>query len=304
MLQAWKSVDFQPWMRGRLAGIPVRQFAALLSMRDLFRRGAFTHVWLHARLQSGSVSAAPVAAQMQSSGFDRQMICNNVAGLRCLIDRLEWQPRASTWSEYDSESEPVRRDAAIKEEFVRRVCSSEQRATVWDLGCNLGRYSEIASAHADLVLAFDSDHLTVDRLYQRIRTSNIRNVIPLVMDLTDPSPSLGWKLTERPDLSARSTPDLILCLAVMHHLVIGGHLLLDDLIAWLASHKAEVVFEYIERDDPQTAILLRNRRDVFVDYDQQRFLQALRQHFVILKEQTLPSGTRTLYHLLPLTVAE
>ncbi len=299
MLQSWKNVDFQPWLRGRLEGISPADFSRLLCFRDFFRRGAMSHVWLHARLQSSRPVKPRIADSMKASGFSRDMILNNVKGLQRIVKGLSWKPVQSTWSDYDSTSEPVQRDAAAKERFIADVCQSAAWETVWDLGCNQGRYSRLAAKHAKTVLAIDSDHLTVDRLFQALHAEQNRTITPLVSNLSDPAPSLGWRLQERRSLEHRSKPDLVFCLALIHHLVIGSNLLLPDVIDWLASLKATVVLEYVDREDTQVKQLLANRSDVFSDYNRDAFRSLVNAAFVIAKEQPLSSGTRTLFLLKP-----
>lgn len=309
MLQCWKNVDFQPLLRGSLEGISPRDFASLLSWRDMLRRGAFSHIWLHAKLQGQRAAKPKLADSMKASGFSRDMILRNVRGLRRIVERLSWKTHNSTWSDYDATSIPVQRDAEVKEQFIEEVSrsgsdqpnagQSKTWKTVWDLGCNQGRYSRIAAAYAQTVLAIDSDHLTVDRLFRVLNAEGDRTITPLVCNLADPAPSLGWRLRERRSLEQRSKPDLVFCLALIHHLVIGSNLLLSDVIEWLASLKATVVLEYVDREDVQVQQLLANREDVFTDYT----LAALRAHvdrsFVVVKEQTLAAGTRILFWLQP-----
>lgn len=300
MLQAWKGVHFQPWLRGSLEGIAPEQFARVLSWFDLFRSGAITHVWLHARLQAVAETSVSTASSLQAHGFNKQMIQNNITGLTRLVNRLQWKAANSEWSDYDNVAGPVSRDGHDKEQFVEKVCVSGHWKTVWDLGCNQGRYSRIAAKHADVVVAMDADHLTIDRLYRSLRDENNRIIVPLVTDLTDPSPGLGWRGQERSPMSHRSRPDLVLCLALIHHLVIGRNLLLSDVISWLASLQATVVIEFVDRKDEQVQWLLRNRKDVFTDYNKEEFLRLIESHFVVQKQIVLPSGTRTLYQLTPL----
>jgi hypothetical protein len=298
MLQSWKGVHFQPCLRGSIEGITPQQFSRMLSLRDLFRSGAFSHVWMHARLQTLSSSQQGVARSMHDSGFSKSMISNNVAGLMKIVKGLEWSATSSTWSGYDETAEPVQRDAAAKEAFIEQICSTRHWNTVWDLGCNQGRYSRIAARHSDLVLAMDSDHLTVDRLFQRLQSEENRRIVPLVSDLADPAPSQGWRGTERRSLEHRSKPDLVLCLALIHHLVIGSNLLLGDVLDWLASLKATIVLEFVDRQDPQVQTLLANRQDVFCDYGRDAFQCLVTQNFRILREQPL-SAARTLFLLQP-----
>jgi hypothetical protein len=155
--------------------------------------------------------------------------------------------------------------------------------------------------HADAVLAIDSDHLSIDRLFQTLNAEGNRKITPMVCNLADPSPSLGWRLQERRALEQRSKPELVLCLALIHHLVIGSNLLLDDVIEWLASLKATVVLEYVDRGDAQVQQLLANRRDVFSDYNSVRFRELIDRSFTVIKEQSLADGTRALFWLQPKT---
>lgn len=299
MLQSWKGIDFQPWLRGSIEGISPEQFSSLLSFRDLFRRGAITHGWLHARLQAPRTNQTSVAKSMQDHGFSKVMIQNNILGLQRLVESLQWRPATSTWSDYDVSSEPVLRDASQKESFVAEVCATQHWKTIWDLGCNQGRYSRLAAAHADSVLAVDSDHLTVDRLYNALKNERFTSIVPMVGDLADPSPSLGWRGEERQSLVQRSQPDLVICLALIHHLVISRNLLLVDVVDWLASLKSAIIIEFVSKDDAQVQQLLRHREDVFTDYSLDVFRSAISRAFDVDREITLPSGSRRLFFLRP-----
>ena len=309
MLQSWKNVDFQPWLRGSLEGISPRDFSSLLSMRDLFRRGAVSHVWLHAKMQGQNAAKPKLADSIRSSGFSRDMIVSNIKGLQRIVERLTWKAEKSTWSDYDKSSTPVHRDAAIKEQFIADVCrsrttqsmnvASKTWKTVWDLGCNQGRYSRLAAQHSEAVLAIDSDHLTIDRLFRTLNAEGNRTITPIICNLADPSPSLGWRLQERRSLEQRSKPELVFCLALIHHLIIGSNLLLADVIDWLASLKATVVLEYIDRKDAQVQQLLANREDVFSDYSIEAFRAHVDRSFSVVKELTFANGMRSLFWLQP-----
>jgi hypothetical protein len=110
-------------------------------------------------------------------------------------------------------------------------------------------------------------------------------------------------LSERGSLESRSRPQLVLCLALIHHLVMGSGLLLEDVISWLASLQAPVVLEWVERTDPIIRNMLQQRRDVFTDYCDERLQAAVGRHFRTVTEQRLSGGSRTLLLLLPLSAA-
>ena len=112
-------------------------------------------------------------------------------------------------------------DRARKGAFVERAIGDRRRRLAWDIGCNTGIYSRMAADRADYVLALDADHLVVDRLYDSLKAEDLGSILPLVADVADPSPGLGWLGLERRPLADRGAPDLILCLALAHHVVIG-----------------------------------------------------------------------------------
>ncbi len=300
MLQSYRGIDFQPALRGRLDGIEPETMLRHLSLRDRVRRGVFSHVYLHARLQQRfGQSAGDTRSQLKSHGFGTELIRANIRALRCIVEGMSWRNKASRWSEYNSVCPHVQVDAAAKETFVRDVASARHWSLAWDLGCNTGRYARIVAEHADCVVAMDGDHRTIETLYLALQREQTGRILPLIVDLADPSPGRGWRGRERLDLVARGRPQLTLCLAVLHHLVIGRNLPLTDVIDWLAELGTEVVLEFVSRNDAQVQALLRNRPDQHADYTLERCRQLLSARFDVCRSEPLPSGTRTLLHARP-----
>ena len=175
------------------------------------------------------------------------------------------------------------------------------RSLVWDLGCNDGRYSRIASEGSAYTVALDADRGVVDRLYLALRHEGARTILPLVGDVADPSPGLGWRGQERLTLLERGRPDMILALALIHHLVIGRTIPLRELVGWLADIGSELVVEFPHRDDVMVKRLLtRKHEGAHPDYTRSDFEDVLRSRFEVMRSVELPSRTRTLYHASPL----
>lgn len=302
MLQAWKGVDFQPWLRGRLDGIPAEQFSRLLSLRDFFRRGAFSHVWLHGLLTARGPVQQPLRESLAAGGFSSEMILHNVRGLQRIIERLRFRSPRSAWTGYVSAEPHVLEDQPGKAEFVQMVCELLRPGLTWDIGCNRGVYSRIAAEYGE-VAALDADQPTIDEFFRQLKSESSAaagRILPLVHQVADPAPSQGWRGRERVCFDDRSQPRLILALAVVHHLVIGSGLRLDDFLDWLHERRAHVVLEWVDREDPLVQRLLMNRRDVFSDLGQDVFLQALSGRFRIVQRRQLSSAGRCLYWLEPI----
>jgi hypothetical protein len=158
LLQAYKGLPFQPWLRGSLEGITPHHCRSLMSLSDLFRRGVFTHVYLHERLERRRTETArDVKRQLRAAGFGKELIVANVRRLVKLVRRLEWKPAESAWSGYEPTTSYGEDDAARKEAFVRQAVGSRSWDLVWDLGCNVGRFARIAAEHARYIVALDAD---------------------------------------------------------------------------------------------------------------------------------------------------
>ena len=303
-LQAYRNVPFHPWLRGRLDGITAAECRSLLSARDCLRAGVLTHVHLQAAAQARYEAAADdVGADLRTAGFHAALIRNNVARLRRTVERLRWTPARSTWSDYQRILTYDDVDLERKAAFVQRVLETRRWPLVWDLGCNTGVYSRMAADHADYVLALDADHLVVDRLYDDLKKEGRRTILPLRADVADPSPGLGWRGRERRTLPDRAAPDLILCLALAHHVVIGRNVPLADFVDWLAGFGAVVILEIVDLEDPMVQRLLRNRRGQAIDYSDAAARALLSERFGTVTHETMASGTRTLYHCRPRTTS-
>ena len=301
LLQAYKGVDFRPWLRGSLAGITPVEARRLLSFRDLFRRGVITNVALHARLErKHEDSSRDVKTELRRAGFKKELIVANVKRLEKLVQRLEWEPGASEWSGYSGTTSYDEADAARKEAFVREVVHTREWNLVWDIGCNEGRHSRIAAENARYVVALDGDGAVIDRLYRALAAEAETTILPLVADVTDPSPALGWHGLERQTLEARGRPELTLCLAVLHHVAISGNVPVPEFLSWLAELRTALVIELPTRDDPRVAaLLMRKKAGAHPDYDRDQFERALADRFEIERTEELASGTRVLYHANP-----
>ena len=301
LLEAWKDVPFQPRLRGSLAGISPQECRNLLSARDLLRRGALTHVALHSRLERRyERSDSDVGRELRAAGFRKELILANVSGLERLVSRLRRRRARSPWSEYGPTTSYSAADAERKAAFVAESLRSRRAGLVWDLGCNHGRHARIAAEHADYVVAIDADAVVVDRLYEALKQEGATTILPLTMDLVDPSPGLGWRGLERRPLLARGSPDATLCLALVHHVSIGGNVPIRDFVEWLGTLSSALVIEFPTPEDRQVQRLLaRKQPGDHADYRRVWFEECLSARFDVTRVEELAAGTRVLYEATP-----
>jgi SAM-dependent methyltransferase len=301
LLEAYRGIPFQPLLRGSLEGVEPAVSRRHFSLRDLVRRGVFSHVVLHGRLERRhGKDGGSVRRELEAAGFGTELIKANVGRLRKLVARLEPSRSESTWSGYGSCNTYSDEESQRKAEVVRATAQALEPKLVWDIGCNDGRYSRIAAEYAEYTVAIDADRTTVDRVYRSLAADGERSILTLLVDVADPSPALGWRNLERKTLVDRGTPDLTLCLAIVHHLAITRNIPLRSFLEWLHSLDSVILIEFPDEHDPMVRVLLDAKRSgTHDDYSRVNFERILSEIFTVESSVAL-SGTRTMYLAHPL----
>jgi len=272
-----------------------------MSFRDRFRRGLFTNVFLHARLEEKYADKPKeVKRDVKRAGFNKQILVANVRKMRKLLARLEWDPPQGVWVAYGERNTYTDDDARRKDDFVRDVARARRWELVWDVGANNGRYSRIAAENARYVVAFDADQGPVELLYRALRDEGDEKILPLTMNLADPSPGLGWRGLERKPMPNRGKPDLVLALAVVHHVAMSANVPVKEFVDYLAGLGASLVIEFPTREDPMVEQLLAPKREgLHGDYELGHFERCLEEAFRVERKERLESGTRVLFYARP-----
>lgn len=282
-------------LREFVDGLPLDLVARLLPFRTRVRLGLAAHVHAHARVQHrGSEADAARASRVRVSDTGQKALLDS---LRRTVDGLRWTPAGTAWASYTTRTSYTETAAQTKASLVGELLRDCSSRTVWDVGANTGTFSELAAAAGRQVIALDSDPAAVERLYLRVRSDEVTGVMPLVVDLTNPSPALGWLLRERHSLLERAGEATVLALALVHHLAIANNVPLPEVSEFFAALGSELIVEFVPKDDPQTASLLASRQDVFPDYTLEGFRKAFAPYFDIVREAPIPESRRILFSM-------
>ncbi|HEY7477818.1 MAG TPA: SAM-dependent methyltransferase [Actinomycetota bacterium] len=297
-LMAYRDPRLGQLLRIHLDGVPLDLAAELLPRSATARPSLLLHLRLHAKSQRkhGRDGVDPQdqdRAKLSSKAFQ-----GLVESLRGAVTKLP-EPRSdTTWAAYYDEASHYSDEAsAAKEALVATALSEAAPSTVWDLGANTGRFARLASSRGIDTLALDLDQSPVEAAYRDARARGDEHLLPLVMDLANPSPAAGWANRERMTLEERGPADLVLALALIHHLAIGRNVPLDRVVAHLSRLGRWALVEWIPKQDPRVRELLASREDVFDDYTEEAFEAAARSVFRVVRRDPIPGTDRILFLL-------
>jgi ribosomal protein L11 methylase PrmA len=299
MMQGYLGVQYQPYLRGSVNGIsPITMRKLLPASLRRPRKGRLTHVVLHAAASTRFAdSDTDVKKATAKAGMNAQVLDATMRKLEKIVQKLSLGDKKSTWSNYSERGHYLESSLDEKQKFVRDAVAVSPRKQVWDIGCNDGVFSRIASAHSDYVVAMDADPLVVDRLYNTLKAEKNDKILPLYVDLTDSGGGVGWRGQERPGVFHRGHPDIVMALAVIHHMAITFNVPIASQLDMFRDLSPELIIEMPHADDPMVRKLLQNKRDgIHDDFNLENFERLLSDRFDIKSKMLLAGGTRTIFH--------
>lgn len=292
-LMSKRDIRLSQLLRSNIDGIPLDLARRLLPSSSAWSPSLLVHLTMHAAF---SKKAAGGHERVRGSG--RQMSRNAMFGL---IDSLERSVRSLSWKiggewvdYYDDPNQTSEEVSSAKEAIVDALLAKLSPGSLWDIGGNRGRYSRIALRHHAPVISLDGDPGAVEVNYLTARSSR-ENLLPLWIDLANPSPAIGWNESERESLLQRGPADTAVALALMHHLAISNNVPFDALADFFAATtRRSLLIEYVPKNDPKVVQLLLNREDVFDSYSEAAFVSAMERRFTLVERAELPGSERVL----------
>jgi len=282
-------------LRVFIDGVPLDMASALLPLRTRLNTKIGLHLHLHAAVQKRFERRPADAPPNQSATLGQAAQSGLIDSLESTVQRLNWEPTGTIWTNYYHHTNYSDAALAHKTQLVDALIARTQPTIVWDLGANTGRFSRLASGRGIQTIAFDMDPAAVETNYRESVSRRETHLLPLIVDLRNPSSALGWAGEERMSLMARGTADLVLALALVHHVAIGNNVPLDRIAAWLAALGRTLVIEFVPKSDSQVQRLLASREDVFPTYTHVGFESAFAPHFETLDVSPIASTDRILY---------
>ena len=253
--------------------------------------------WLDRRQPTVSKAQPATPTMSRSPEFARSMLLKTLRQMGRQIDHAAGGGKASRWSEYTSTAAHYSaEDHAKKKEYVERLLREVAPSTVLDIGANTGTYSMLAASTGARVLALDTDLAAVDQVWTRASKEG-RDILSLVVNIARPSPALGWENSESMSFLDRAEHrfDLVMMLAVIHHLLLMDQIPMEQIAALAARlTRRYLLLEWVPQSDPMFQVLLRGRDALYAGVTRERMQAAFASHFALVSQCDLANG-RTLF---------
>ncbi len=294
-LMSYKLPELSGLLKNHLDGIPLDISAELLPRRALLNSGIATHIILHAKFQQKNAGSS--TAKVSTATLSKKNLLAMASHLRDCIEGLSIKEKKSTWSGYENNNSYSEGSQKEKERLIASWLQKLAPKTTWDIGCNTGHYSKIAAAQGSYVLSMDLDFYCIEALYQNLKKTKTAGILPLWNEFSNPSPGLGWANRERKTMPERSKANLILALALVHHLRIGNNVPLQMIAEHFSKLTEHLIIEFVPKTDPMVKQMLASREDIFSDYTADEFARTFKKHFHIHESTPLPGSDRILFRM-------
>jgi len=291
-LMTYTDTRLNQLLRTNIDGIPLDLASLLLPLRTRLRFSLLMHLHMHARSQK---RYADKLVNTQTAKMHRSSLINIINSLESAVKRLSWHPGGTEWADYYNESNYSTDSFQQKEQIVSEFLSIANPEAVWDLGANLGIFSRIAGNIGIPTISFDIDPAAVEKNYLYSRKKGDKDILPLLLDLTNPSPGIGWAHDERMSLMERGPVDMLMALALIHHLAISNNLPLASIAKYFNRISNWLIIEFVPKSDSQVKKLLTTREDIFPDYTIDAFEKSFLKYFSIHSSKQIAGSERKLY---------
>ncbi|MCX7835747.1 MAG: SAM-dependent methyltransferase [bacterium] len=274
-------------------GIPIDLAQKLLPFSTKLRPSVYLHIQMHAKYQNKYADATDIQRAKQIR-LTKNSHLGLVSNLRNVISHLRLPKEFTEWGDYYHHTNYTDRAIQFKYNYLERFSQQSIVESVCDFGANNGYFSRIFSKRGILTIALDIDPLAIESCYLSSKDSK-ENLYPMIIDLTNPDPSIGWHCEERQSIFERLHMDLGLALALIHHLTISNNIPFEKTAKMFSDACKQLIIEFVPKSDSKVKKLLATREDIFPHYDQNHFEQVYSNHFEILEKTAIPESERFLY---------
>jgi len=293
-LMAKKDVHLNQLLRNYIDGIPLELASKLLPKNTKVIPGLMMHIHMHANAQVKYANNTDEAPQ-EKKEMSKDSLLGIIESLKNTVRKLSWTPAGTEWGNYYEITNYTDVGLLHKKQLITEWLTEYKPKNIWDLGANNGFFSRIASNQGIFTVSFDIDPAAVEQNFLQMKDADEKNILPLTLDLTNPSPAIGWHNQERESFMERAPAEMIFALALIHHLTISNNVPFSQLVNFFSATGKWLIIEFIPKSDSQVQKLLHSRLDIFDEYNREDFESTFETQFAIRKSEKIKDSERYLY---------
>ncbi|MGN6399638.1 MAG: hypothetical protein ACTHMD_04230 [Flavisolibacter sp.] len=274
-------------------GIPLTLAKKLLPSRSKFNLNTYLHLHLHANISENAKTANPKRQTLKP--FSATKLKNLLRSLEETVRSFSLNNPSGVWSGYYNEAFQREDYVVPKKQIVENWISRVNAYSAIDVGANEGEFSELLAAKNIFTISADFDHYSVNRLYNTTKKNNNASILPLIIDFANPSPAIGVNNEERSSFLQRTNTELVLALAVIHHLAIGKNIPFENIAAMFQSLGNWLIIEFVSKEDEKIQLMLQQKKDVYYDYNEEKFITAFKNFYSIIEKAEIGNSGRRLF---------
>ena len=283
-LMSYKDVRLSQLLRIYIDGIPLDLASELLPFKTHWNFFLEMNLHWQAKAQKVQMKNNKIIKEPK---FSLNSLLNVIASLESCVKGLKWRPEGE-WIDYVDCNNYSPKAIPDKRRIVRSFLDKINPKIVWDLGGNTGDFSIKARDDEVQHICFDMDYSCVELCYLRHDVS----ILPLVMDFTNPSSSIGWDDEERMSFGERGKADVVMALALIHHLAISNHLSFPMIAKFMAKFCKHLIIEFVPKNDSQIKKLTTRS---IPSYTQDNFEKEFGEYFKIEQKIKIEDSERWMY---------
>lgn len=295
ILMSYKDIRLNQLLISNIDGIPVDLANNILPISSKLNPFVFMNIKMQTKFQKKYENKDQNVVENKDINNNKDKLINLNIYLQDNLNKLKLKLKNTEWGEYYSTTNYDDISFQHKKTIVEDFINISNPTSLWDFGANNGLFTRIASNKNINSLAFDIDPLACEFNYNQIKENNEKNILPVLFDLTNPSPSIGWANEERDSISYRDKPDIIMALALIHHLAISNNLNFDKIANYFSSLSKKLIIEFVPKEDSQVQKLLLTRKDIYEEYNIEHFETSFSKYYKIINKKNINNSKRTIY---------
>ena len=290
-LTAYMGIEMQKLTRLSVDGISLEMTSKLLPLKTWFSTVPLFHIHLHAK--SNKFYSVDGKSDKKRARVSKRDLLAMIDHLHNFISSLKLNKAYKTqWQDYDLQTHYTNDGRGNKAKIIGKFVNQINARVIWDMGANDGFFSRAIADPERLILSMDLDPLALEKNFLQNQSQQKENIYSLVYDVANPSPDWGWANKERSKLTDRSTPDAIMALAVIHHLVISNNVPFVEVANYFAQVSKWLIIEFVPREDEKINSLPATAGKE--NYSRIGFEKGFSDYFEIVDEQVIKDSKRSI----------